>query len=95
MFSLKSALLSLIGPTRQEGRKARLTWMEIELLLKFWATFLYRVETTLVDNGDAYDYALSRLGYFGQFLGDEKVREILEDVYDGFNAPDEVERDVE
>jgi hypothetical protein len=85
MFKLKSSLYSLLGLTRQEGQKARLDWMEIELLLKFWATFACHVEATVGNGDDAHDYALSRMGYFGRFLGDEKVKEILDEVFSGFD----------
>jgi hypothetical protein len=88
MFKLKSELFSLLG---LKGQQARLDWMEIELLHKFWATFACHIEATVGNGDDAHDYALSRLGYFGRFLGDEKVREILDEVHRGFTPPERQE----
>lgn len=68
---------------------ARVTAFEMELLCRHWAGQMRQVEEQIQRGpsdtwyGRMHHYVSGRLGYFGEILGEEKLREILDDVFDG------------
>jgi hypothetical protein len=72
--------------------QARVTRFEMELLCKHWAKQLLAVSEEWVYFGSTgswemrvMPYARTRLGYFQRFLGDEKVTEIVDEVFKDFD----------
>jgi len=72
--------------------KARVTRFELELLCEHWAKQILAVSEEWVHFGSTgsremrvMPYAEKRLEYFQRFLGDEKVAEIVDEVFKDFD----------
>jgi hypothetical protein len=91
--------IGAIYEVNDEGARehdAEVTVFEMELLCKHWAEMILEVDVMWAYYGTCGSwerrmrpYATMRLNHFAQFLGGEKVKEIVDEAFKDFDPPDE------